>query len=140
MKAKQVNKIINYGIGISAAYFIGSAIAGAIKRKKEGIGAVRRRKKIDTDDIYMYILYPLFLNDEFIEWYYWEYKYDESVARLIKTQEELDATLAMIDGSNLSPYKKNWLKEVIKTDYQYPGERMSFKKHLENAEVFDELD
>ena len=38
MKAKQVNKIINYGIGISAAYFIGSAIAGAIKRKREGVG------------------------------------------------------------------------------------------------------
>lgn len=46
MKAKQVNKIINYGIGISAAYFIGSAIAGAIKRKREstsGVGAAKRR-------------------------------------------------------------------------------------------------
>lgn len=43
MKAKQVNKIINYGIGISAAYFIGSAIAGAIKRKREGIGGTRHR-------------------------------------------------------------------------------------------------
>ena len=55
MKAKDINKIINYGIGISTAYFIGSAIAGAIRRKKEeggwvskaksasGIGAAKRR-------------------------------------------------------------------------------------------------
>lgn len=46
MKAKQINKIIDYGIIAAGAYFIGSAILGAIKRKREGtsgIGAAKRR-------------------------------------------------------------------------------------------------
>lgn len=46
MKAKQINKIIDYGVILAGAYFVGSAIAGAIKRKKEGtngIGAAKRR-------------------------------------------------------------------------------------------------
>ena len=41
--------IINWIAGIGAAYFIGSAIAGAIKRKREsteGIGAVKSKRRI----------------------------------------------------------------------------------------------
>lgn len=45
MKAKQINKIIDYGIMVAGAYFVGSAIAGAIKRKKEGVGKVERIKR-----------------------------------------------------------------------------------------------
>ena len=124
----------------SSKIAIAAATVGAwlIARKKGAVGVgTTKKRRVDTHDIYRYILYPLFLNDEFIEWNYWEYKYDEYVAMLIKTQEELDATLVMIDNSNLSPYKKNWLKNVIKTDYQYPGERMSWKLNLQNAEVLD---
>lgn len=46
MKAKQINKIIDYGTILAIGYFVGSAIYGAIKRKKEGangIGAAKRR-------------------------------------------------------------------------------------------------
>ena len=124
----------------SSKIAIAAATVGAwlIARKKGAVGVgTTKKRRVDTHDIYRYILYPLFLNDEFIEWNYWEYKYDEYVAMLIKTQEELDATLVMIDNYNLSPYKKNWLKNVIKTDYQYPGERMSWKLNLQNAEVLD---
>lgn len=45
MKAKQINKIIDYGVIATAAYFVGSAIFGAIKRKKEGVGKVERIKR-----------------------------------------------------------------------------------------------
>ena len=45
MKAKQINKIIDYGIMVAGAYFVGSAIAGAIKRKKEGVGKVEHIKR-----------------------------------------------------------------------------------------------
>lgn len=45
MKAKQINKIIDYGIMITGAYFVGSAIFGAIRRKKEGVGKVERIKR-----------------------------------------------------------------------------------------------
>lgn len=51
MKAKDINKIINWGTIAFGAYFIGSAIAGAIKRKKEGasgIGAAKRRAERDV--------------------------------------------------------------------------------------------
>lgn len=126
------------GIVVGAAAMVGAFLwARKHTQGTSGIGAAKKRSYVD---IYRYILYPLFLNDEFIEWNYWKYKYDEYVAMLIKTQEELDATFIMIDNSNLSPYKKNWLKNVIKTDYQYPGERMSWRLNLQNAEVFDELD
>lgn len=44
MKAKDINKAINWGLGFSAAYFIGTAIAGAIKKHREsganGIGDI----------------------------------------------------------------------------------------------------
>lgn len=41
MKAKDINKAINWISGAAAAYFIGTAIAGAIKKRKatNGIGA-----------------------------------------------------------------------------------------------------
>ena len=144
-KANKINKAIDWIAIGGTAYFIGIAIAGAIKRKREqngtsGIGAAKRKIKENEYNIWRYLLYPLFLNDEFLEWYYFEHKHDEDVARLIRTKEELDAAFAMIDGSNLSPYKKKWLKENIEIDYHHPGERMSRKKYLENAEVFDELD
>ena len=49
MKAKDINKAINWGLGFSAAYFIGTAIAGAIKKHREsganGIGATRNKQK-----------------------------------------------------------------------------------------------
>ena len=49
MKAKDINKAINWGLGLSAAYFIGTAIAGAIKKHREsganGIGKVERIKR-----------------------------------------------------------------------------------------------
>lgn len=49
MKAKDINTAINWGLGLSAAYFIGTAIAGAIKKHREsganGIGKVERIKR-----------------------------------------------------------------------------------------------
>lgn len=39
MKAKDINKAINWGLGFSAAYFIGTAIAGAIKKHRSQSGA-----------------------------------------------------------------------------------------------------
>lgn len=50
MKAKDINKAINWGLGFTAAYFIGTAIAGAIKKHREqsganGIGKVDRIKR-----------------------------------------------------------------------------------------------
>ena len=39
MKAKDINKAINWGLGFTAAYFIGTAIAGAIKKHREQSGA-----------------------------------------------------------------------------------------------------
>lgn len=47
-KAAKINKAINWGIWIAGAYFIGTAIAGAIKRRREGtngIGKVERIKR-----------------------------------------------------------------------------------------------
>lgn len=50
MKAKDINKAINWGLGFTAAYFIGTAIAGAIKKHREqsganGIGKMDRIKR-----------------------------------------------------------------------------------------------
>ena len=44
MKAKDINTAINWIAGAAAVYFIGSAIAGAIKKRK-GIGKVERIKR-----------------------------------------------------------------------------------------------
>ncbi len=44
MKAKQINKIIDYGIMVAGAYFVGSAIFGAIRRKKEGANGIGAAK------------------------------------------------------------------------------------------------
>lgn len=48
-KAQKINKAINWIVGATLAYFVGSAIAGAVKRRKEqsmnGIGAVERIKR-----------------------------------------------------------------------------------------------
>lgn len=44
MKAKDISKAINWITGAAAVYFVGSAIAGAIKRRK-GIGKVERIKR-----------------------------------------------------------------------------------------------
>ena len=42
-KAAKINKAINWGIWIAGAYFIGTAIAGAIKRKREGTNGIGAR-------------------------------------------------------------------------------------------------
>lgn len=51
MKAKDINTAINWGLGFSAAYFIGTAIAGAIKKHRSqsganGIGAIKSKRRI----------------------------------------------------------------------------------------------
>ena len=48
MKAKDINKAINWISGAAAAYFIGTAIAGAIKKRRsiEGIGASKKPRRI----------------------------------------------------------------------------------------------
>lgn len=152
-KADKIEQwIVRIG-AIGTAFFALRAIDAAVKAKARAdydakyhpdgvgsIGAAKRKIKENEYNIWRYLLYPLFLNDEFLEWYYWEHRHDEDVAHLIRTKEELDATFAMIDSSNLSLYKKKWLKENIEIDYRHPGERMSWKKYLENAEVFNEID
>lgn len=45
-KAAKINKAINWGIWIAGAYFIGTAIAGAIKRKREGINGIGKVERI----------------------------------------------------------------------------------------------
>jgi hypothetical protein len=48
--ATKAEKIINTGVGLAAAYFIGTAIAGAIKKRHEsganGIGAIKSKRRI----------------------------------------------------------------------------------------------
>lgn len=39
MKAKDINTAINWGAGLTVAYFIGTAIAGAIKKHRSQSGA-----------------------------------------------------------------------------------------------------